>query len=139
MMNKTKLKIWIASLAIWAAVAIRAMAGTVIVDTVTYNGADLSSIRGTALPNVGYYMFDMVVKSTPTSTSAISGLAAYVQQQGVAGGNYYTLYNSTFTTCNGACSYFLAPDMYVGGIVRGMWAITSGSATIKITAREISP
>ena len=136
---KKQVKICFAFLLMWSAAVMAAFSGTVIVDTVTYNGADLSSIQGAALPNVGYYMFDMVVKSTPTSTSAISGLAAYVQQKGVAGGNYYTLYNSTFTTCNGACSYFLAPDMYVGGIVRGMWAVTSGSATIKITAREISP
>ena len=139
MNQKNKVRAFLIAAAAYCSLVVAAMGGTVIVDTVTYSGANLADIPAVALPKVGYYMFDLVVTATPTASSAITGFTAYVQQQGVAGGNYYTLFNSTFTTCNAACSDFLAPDMYVGGNVRGMWAITTGSATVKMTAREITP
>lgn len=116
-----------------------AVAGTVITSTVTYNGADVSGFAATALPEPGSYAFDLVVTATPTTSSNITSLIVYVQQQYVNGGEFLTIAGSTFTTCNAACSYSLWPGLYQGGNLRASWSVTSGSATIRVTARKVTP
>lgn len=122
--------------------AYRAFGGTVIASTATYNGADVTGLSGNppvSLPSPGVYYFDMVAVGTPTAASTFSGLVVYLQQQGVAGGNWYTVYNSTFATCANACSAAIVPDMYLGGNVRAQWTITTGSATLTVNARSVTP
>lgn len=119
--------------------AIIAKAGTVIVDTATYSGADTANVAVVALPEPAVYVFDLVVTGTPTATSNITSLSVYVQQQGVAGGQFYTINSSTFTTCNGPCTQFVTPDVYVGGNTRAQWTVTTGSANVRVTARKVSP
>ena len=116
-----------------------AAAGTLIASTVTYNGADVANFEGTALPEPGNYAFSLVVKSTPSTSSAISALVVYIQQQYVAGGDWLTIAGSTFTSCSAACTYSLWPGLYQGGNLRAAWSVTSGSATIKVTAHKVSP
>lgn len=110
---------------------------TVVLTTTTYAGADqtTASLAPVALPEVGAYIFDMVAESSGTADTW--GLQLYLQQEGVAGGKFYTINASTFTTCNSNCTQFVVPDIYLGGRIRAQWAITSGSATITVTARQI--
>lgn len=128
-------------LALIAGLAVQAYSGTVVLSTTTYAGA--SGAVGTesqpiSLPGAGAYIFDMVAESSGTADTW--GLALYMQQRGVSAGNaYYTIYNSTFTTCNSNCTKLVIPDVYLGGDVRAAWAVTSGSVTIRITARKVTP
>ena len=116
-----------------------ALAGTVIASTVTYSGADVYNFAGTALPEPGTYAFSLVVTATPTSSSAISSFIAYVQQQYAPGGDWVTVAGSTFTTCSAACTYSLWPALYHGGNMRAAWSVTSGSATVRVTAHRVVP
>jgi len=122
--------------ALWSALPARA--GTVIASTVSYNGADIVAFQPQALPEAGVYQFSLVVQTTPTASSSLAGLRVYLQQQGLSGA-YYTLNASTFTTCAGACTSTVYPDVYVGGNVRAQWDMTTGSATIKVTANKVNP
>lgn len=110
---------------------------TVILTTTTFAGTDqtVTSLAPIALPEVGAYVLDMVAVSSGTLDTW--GLVLYIQQEGVAGGRFYTVNNSTFTTCNADCTEFVIPDVFLGGRLRAQWAITSGSATITVTARQI--
>ncbi len=111
---------------------------TVVLSTTTYNGANQDDLSEVALPEVGAYIFDMVA----TSSGAIVGiesLVLYLQQSGVSGGGWYTVRATTFTTCNSNCTQFSVPDIYLGGSIRARWTITSGSATVTVTARKVSP
>mgnify|MGYP001614534768 CR=1 FL=1 len=134
-----KIERFLAGAIVTVFLAIVVHAGTVVVDTNTYNGSDIANIAVVALPEPAVYMFDLVVAAPPTVTSGITTLVVYAQQPGVAGGQFYTVNSSTFTTCNGACTQFVTPDVYVGGNVRAVWTITSGSATVRVTARKVSP
>lgn len=120
-----------------------AVAGTVIASTVTYSGADVANFPGTALPEPGTYAFTLNVVSTPSATSAITAFIGYVQQQYVSGGDWLTVSGSTFTTCTlsggGSCTYTLWPALYHGGNLRAAWSVTSGSATVKVTAHKVNP
>lgn len=114
-------------------------ATTTVYSTTTYGGVASSAIAAVspaALPSVGAYYFNLVVVS---SSTAFSGLSLYIQQQGIAGGQYYTVANSTFTTCNAGCTEFVVPDVYLGGNVRPQWSITTGSATVTVTAIPAAP
>lgn len=133
--RKTKTSFFM-TLAIFSALVVYSFAGTVVVDTTTYSGADESGFSSVALPEVGAYYFDMVVTSSGTAFSTVD---VYMQQEGIAGGDLYTIFNGTFTQCTSACSRFIVPDMYLGGRVRGRWTVTGASATIKVTARKVSP
>ena len=90
-----------------------------------------------ALPKPGVYVFDLVIDSS--GSTAFSGLQFYLQQEGLGQGNFYTIGNSTFTSCSAPCAYGIYPDVYLGGRVRAQYSMTSGSATVKITAREVNP
>lgn len=120
-----------------------ATAGTVIASTVTYNGADVANFAGTALPEAGTYAFSLVVYSTPATTTPLTAFVGYVQQQFVAGGEWFTVSGSTFTTCTltagGSCRYSLWPGLYQGGNLRAAWSVTSGSATVTVTAHKVTP
>jgi hypothetical protein len=111
---------------------------TVIVSSTVY--ANMSQAKTNvvpvSLPKPGLYTFDIVVDST--GSVAFSSLAYYLQQEGLSG-QFYTVYNSSFTSCSAACAQALFPDMYLGGRVRAQYSMTSGSATVKITAREVNP
>lgn len=113
-------------------------AATVVGSTTTYNGADEANFPPNALPAAGPYIFSLVATSTPATTSPITGLSVYLQQVGVSG-QVYTLNASTFTTCNAACVQLVDPDVYEGGNIKVRWTITSGSATIKVSATPITP
>lgn len=115
-------------------------ATTTVYSTTTYGGVAAGQqglITPAALPSIGAYYFNLVV--TSTNSTAFTGLQVYMQQQGIAGGQYYTVQNSTFTSCSAACTQFVVPDIYLGGNVRPQWAITSGSATLTVTAIPASP
>lgn len=120
--------------------ALVAFAGsTVVLSTTSYNvaGAAATDESPVALPDVGAYTFDLV--ATTSGTTSFTGLVVYLQQGGISGGGWYTVNNSTFTTCAGSCVYFVSPDVYLGGRIRAIWSVTTGSATIKVTAREVNP
>lgn len=127
------------ALALLVSVGLRVHAGTVVLSTTTYaNSAIDTESVAISLPEAGAYIFDMVAESSGTTDTW--GLALYLQQRGVSGGNaYYTINNSTFTTCNADCTKLVIPDVYIGGDVRAAWAISSGSVTIRITARKVTP
>jgi len=110
----------------------------VVVSTTIYNGTTQADLSEVALPEVGAYVFDMVATSSGPITG-IESLVLYLQQSGVSGGGWYTIRASTFTTCNANCTQFVVPDVYLGGSIRARWTITSGSATVKVTARKVSP
>ena len=60
--------------------AVAARAGTVILSTTAYNGSNTAGVATVALPEVGYYMFDMVVTATATAMTS-SHLPATVHQR----------------------------------------------------------
>ena len=113
-----------------------ANAGTVILSTTTYETADEAGDAPVALPKAGAYYFDMVITSSGTAFTSVD---VYLQQRGIASGQFYTIYNSTFTNCSIPCTRFIVPDMYLGGDVRARWSVGGGSATITVTARSVTP
>lgn len=123
-----------------------ANAGTVICSTVTYNGADEAGFAAAALPEAGVWAFDAVVISTPLTTSRLDSFKIHLDQMGADGYSRYTIPNSTFTASSyctlltgGKCLYSIFPGVYEGGNVRCSWEITTGSATVKVTARKVAP
>ena len=112
---------------------------TVILSSTVYAGMSQvkSNIITVALPKVGVYVFDMLIEST--GTIAFSNLQVYLQQEGLSRGSFYTIAGSTFTACSSECGYALYPDIYLGGRIRAQYNITTGSATVKIIARNVSP
>lgn len=123
-----------------------ANAGTVVCSTVTYNGADEAGFAAAALPEAGVWAFDAVVISTPLTTSRLDSFKIHLDQMGADGYSRYTIPNSTFTASSyctlltgGKCLYSIFPGVYEGGNVRCSWEITTGSATVKVTARKVAP
>lgn len=112
---------------------------TVILSSTVYGGMSQvkTNVVPIALPGPGVYVFDLVADST--NSVAFSGLQFYLQQEGLSRGSFYTIPNSTFTACSAECGYTVYPDLYIGGRVRAQYSITSGSATVRITAREVNP
>lgn len=126
------------ALFIWLLAYCSAYAGsTTILSTTTYSAATSTHNAKVALPEVGYYIFDVVATSSGTKQNW--ALALYLQNQGVAGGDWYTMFNSTITACNDDCTRFIVPDVYMGGYVRAVYSMTTGSVTIKVVGREVNP
>lgn len=136
-MKKIKFLLLIATLALAPVLAFAE--STVILSSTVYGGMSQvkTNLLPVALPRPGLYTFDLVVDAT--GSVAFSGLQFYLQQEGLSRGSFYTVYNSTFTSCSAECGYAIFPDMYLGGRIRAQYNITSGSATVKITAREVDP
>lgn len=120
-----------------------AKAGTTICSTSTYSGADEAAFPAATLPKVGAWAFDLVITGTPTPTSpSFNSMMVYLQHRGISGGGNYFVTGSTFgviSSTNSSWSATIYPDMYLGGDVRCRWAVTTGSSTIKVTARELTP
>lgn len=113
-------------------------ATTVILTTTTTNGlSDLNATIANALPSYGPYIFSVSIAPFSSGTP-ISGVQVYLQQKGLSGTNY-TIVNSTFTSCSGTCTQTIATDVFNGGTIVPRWAITSGSATITVTAINVTP
>lgn len=121
-----------------AVTPILAFGGTVILSTTTPPASTPNDYSATALPSVGYWAYDVVVKSSGTGALATANL--YLQSQGISGDGYYTVYNSTITACSAfPCTRLILPDVYTGGYMRAWWTITGSSATITVTARKVTP
>ncbi len=119
------------------AINAKAHAGEIITSTTTAPGLLPTSIASVNLAVPAVYMFDLAAAPAP-STATFSGLSVWIQQQGPSG-NWYTIQNSTFTTCSAACYEFVTPELYEGGNVRAQWSVTSGSVTFTVTARQEIP
>ncbi len=131
---------------ILSAILSGAWAGTVICSTSTYNGADETNFASAALPEAGVWAFDAVVISTPLTTSRLDSFKIHLDQVAVDGYSRYTIPGSTFTGTSyctlltgGKCFYSIFPGVYEGGNIRCSWEVTSGSATVKVTARKVAP
>lgn len=130
-------------LSLCLAFAAPAAAGTVVGSTVAYSHSNIKDMASVALPDAGLYAFDLVVIGTPTdsySAALLDGLTVYLQAEGADGRSFYTVPNSTFTVCDDVpCSRFIYPGVYLGGNIRVQWAVVSGSSTLRVTARKVTP
>jgi len=136
------MKFFYAVLVALSVCVVSAFAGsTTILSTTTYNvaAASYSDSSPTALPKVGAYNFDCV--ATTSGTTNFTGLILRLEQEGISGGGWYTVNASTFSTMAGLgpTVAFVTPDVYLGGRIRAVWSITTGSATVKVVAREVNP
>ena len=120
------------------ALAGAAHAATVILSSTTYQGVVNPNAAGGALTNplpaAGVYTFTLksvVVSGTPV-------INVYLQQVGISGA-LYTIFNSTFSTCTNACNFTVAPDVYLGGYIQPQWTVVGGSATITVSANQVTP
>ena len=138
MNRRTRLAI-LAGVLLGVAPVVALAESTVIVSSTVYGGMSQARTNWlpVALPRPGVYVFDMVIDST--GSIAFTSLQFYIQQEGLSRGTFYTVPGSTFTACSAECGYALYPDTYVGGRLRAQYNITSGSATVRIVAREVSP
>jgi len=115
-------------------------ATTILLTTTTYNGTgllDTSAPISNALPSYGPYIFTISL-APATAGGNITSFSAYLQQKGLSG-SLYTIANSTFTTCNAACTQSIVTDVYNGGTIVPRWTITSGSATVTFSAVNVTP
>lgn len=129
-------KLFLATMALSVYGAIQAFAGTVVVSTTTYPGRSPADESAISLPEIGAYAFDVVVAASGTAFTSVD---LYLQHQGISGTQHYTVNNSTITQCTGACTRFITPDLYMGGSIRAWWTVVGASATITVTARQLSP
>lgn len=121
-------------------VALAALYARAVNYTFTVTSANATSSTAYQSVKSGYYMFHVRVTSTvgssPTLQVGVGELGA-ISSNDVAISSYTSLSDVTNITANGL--YTFNSDILVGGSIRVNYAISNGTYTFTLTAREINP